>query len=59
MNKELSNRVGAIMLTDTIQSLSTKEKMAFVLACEQADSFETLKGSPKKLLLKAEQSNAE
>lgn len=57
MNKAFSNRVGAVMLTNTIQALTTSEKMAFIRSCEQAGSFTALQGSPKELLLKAEQSN--
>lgn len=57
MNKELSRRVGAIMLTETIQSMSTAAKQAWLLSIEQAVSFNNLQGSPKELLLKAEASN--
>lgn len=57
MNKELSRRVGAIMLTETIQSLSIAEKQAWLLSLEKAVSFKNLQGSPKELLLKAEESN--
>lgn len=55
MNRDLSHRVGAVMLTTTIQSLTTAEKIAFIRACEMAGSVTALKGSPKKLLMKAEE----
>lgn len=57
MNKELSLRVGAVMLTDTIQRLTTPEKIQWLFSLDKAGSFKTLQGSPKDLLLSAEQSN--
>lgn len=54
MNSELSHRVGAVMLTSTIQSLATAEKIVFIRSCEMARSFTALQGSPKNLLMEAE-----
>lgn len=54
MNSALSHRVGAVMLTDTIQALSSSQKVAWLHSLDKAASFQNLQGSPLELLLKAE-----